>query len=49
MPTNTSIPTLDGKGNIPALVVKPAGTPHAAERLWQSNQLLAEKARSTNV
>ena len=30
MPTNTSIPTLDGKGTIPALVVKPAGTPRGA-------------------
>jgi carboxymethylenebutenolidase len=27
MPTNTQIPSLDGKGSFPALVVKPAGTP----------------------
>ena len=33
MPTNTSIPTLDGKGSIPALVVKPVGTPpHSTPR-----------------
>ncbi len=30
MPTNTQIPTLDGKGSIPALVVKPQGTPRGA-------------------
>ena len=30
MPTNISIPTLDGKSTIPAYVVKPAGTPRGA-------------------
>jgi carboxymethylenebutenolidase len=30
MPTNTSIPTLDGKSTIPAYVVKPAGMPRGA-------------------
>lgn len=30
MPTNTSIPTLDGKSTFPAYVVKPAGTPRGA-------------------
>lgn len=30
MTTNTSIPTLDGAGNIPAYVAKPSGTPRGA-------------------
>lgn len=30
MPTNTSIPTLDGKSTIPAYIMKPAGTPRGA-------------------
>jgi carboxymethylenebutenolidase len=30
MPTNTSIPTLDGKSTFPAYVVKPAGSPRGA-------------------
>ena len=35
MPTNTTIPTLDGEGAIPAYVARPAGTPRAAIIVYQ--------------
>ena len=48
MPTNTSIPTLDGKGTIPALVVKPADTPRGAiiviQEIFGVNPGIARKA-----
>lgn len=48
MPTNTSIPTLDGKQNFPAYVVKPAGTPKGAiiviQEIFGVNPGIAKKA-----
>lgn len=48
MPTNTSIPTLDGKASFPALVIKPAGTPRGAiiviQEIFGVNPGIAKKA-----
>jgi len=48
MPTNTRIPTLDGKGTFPALVVKPEGTPKGAiiviQEIFGVNPGIAKKA-----
>ena len=48
MPTNTKIPTLDGKASFPALVVKPAGTPRGAiiviQEIFGVNPGIAKKA-----
>jgi carboxymethylenebutenolidase len=48
MPTNTTIPTLDGEGTIPAYVVRPDGTPRAAIIVYQEifgvNPGIARKA-----
>lgn len=48
MPTNTSIPTLDGKTSFPALVIKPAGTPRGAiiviQEIFGVNPGIAKKA-----
>lgn len=48
MPTNTTIPTLDGEGTIPAYVARPAGTPRAAIIVYQEifgvNPGIAKKA-----
>ena len=50
MPTNSSIPTLDGKGSIPALVVEPAGTPRGAiiviQEIFGVNPGIAQKAQA---
>lgn len=49
MPTNTEIATLDGTGQIPALVVKPAGTPRGAiiviQEIFGVNPGIAQKAQ----
>ena len=48
MPTNTSIPTLDGKSTFPAYIVKPAGTPRGAiiviQEIFGVNPGIAKKA-----
>ncbi len=48
MPTNTSIPTLDGKDSFPALVIKPAGGPRGAiiviQEIFGVNPGIAKKA-----
>jgi len=48
MPTNTQIPTLNGQGSIPALVVKPQGTPRGAiiviQEIFGVNPGIAKKA-----
>jgi carboxymethylenebutenolidase len=48
MPTNTQIPTLDGKQTFPALVVKPAGEPRGAiiviQEIFWVNPGIAKKA-----
>ena len=48
MPTNTNIPTLDGKASFPALVVKPTGTPRGAiiviQEIFGVNPGIAKKA-----
>ena len=48
MPTNTKIPTLDGKASFPALVVKPTGTPRGAiiviQEIFGVNPGIAKKA-----
>ena len=48
MPTNTQIPTLDGKASFPALVIKPAGTPRGAiiviQEIFGVNPGIAKKA-----
>jgi len=48
MPTNTSIPTLDGKDTFPAYVVKPAGEPRGAiiviQEIFGVNPGIAKKA-----
>jgi len=48
MPTNTMIPTLDGKDNFPALVIKPAGAPRGAiiviQEIFGVNPGIAKKA-----
>lgn len=48
MPTNTQIPTLDGKASFPALVIKPTGTPRGAiiviQEIFGVNPGIAKKA-----
>ncbi|GGZ05080.1 dienelactone hydrolase family protein [Novosphingobium colocasiae] len=49
MSTNTAIPTLDGKGSIPAYVVKPEGTPRGAiivqQEIFGVNPGIMQKAQ----
>ena len=48
MPTNTSIPTFDGKDSFPAQVIKPAGAPRGAvivvQEIFGVNPGIAKKA-----